>query len=203
MHTWPNKKRMKRNETILVVIDLQGRLLPSIHRGEELTELSARLIRGCRVLGVPVLATQQYTKGLGATVEPIAAALTEAIAADKDGAGAVPAAEFGPAEKMSFSAMGEAEFVRRLKAADKKSVLICGVEAHVCVLQTVLDLLAEGFDVFFAADAISSRKNSDAEAAFRRMAMAGAVETTYESALFELLEGAKGSGFKQISGLVK
>jgi nicotinamidase-related amidase len=203
MHVWPNAKRIKRNETILTVIDLQERLMPAMHRGEELTELSARLIRGCRILGVPVLATQQYTKGLGATVPPVAAALTEALAADKDGADAVPAAEFVPVEKTSFSAAGEPEFMRRLKAADKKNVLICGVEAHVCVLQTVLDLTAAGFDVFFVADVISSRKSGDAEAAFRRMAAAGAVETTYESALFELLEGAKGSGFRQISGLVK
>jgi nicotinamidase-related amidase len=106
-------------------------------------------------------------------------------------------------EKTRFSAAGEAEFMRRLKASGKKRVLVCGVEAHVCVLQTVLDLLAEGFDVFFVSDLISSRRRDDAEAAFRRMHAAGAVETTYESALFELLEGAGESGFRQISGLVK
>jgi nicotinamidase-related amidase len=147
--------------------------------------------------------TQQYTRGLGATVAPILAALTEALPGDKDGAGTVPAAEFAPVEKTSFSAMGEPEFARRLKACGKKNVLVCGVEAHVWLLQTVLDLLAEGFDVFFVSDALSSRKRSDAEAAFRRMAAAGAVETTCESVLFELLEGAGKSGFKQISGLVK
>ncbi|MDR1573687.1 MAG: isochorismatase family protein [Clostridiales Family XIII bacterium] len=203
MHTHPNIKRLKRNDTILVAIDLQERLMPAIHRGEELTELSARLIRGCRVLGVPVLATQQYTRGLGATVDAARAALTEPLPPDKDGAGAVPAADFAPVEKTSFSAAGEPEFMRRLKESGKKSVLICGTEAHVCVLQTVLDLLAAGFDVFFAADVVSSRKRSDAEAAFRRMAAAGATEMSYESALFELLEGAKESGFKQISALVK
>jgi nicotinamidase-related amidase len=136
-------------------------------------------------------------------VGAIATALTEALPADKDGAGAVPAVEFVPVEKTSFSAMGEPEFARRLKAFGKKSVLVCGVEAHVCVLQTVLDLLAAGFGVFFVSDLISSRKRGDAEAAFRRMTAAGAVETSYESALFELLEGAKKNGFKQISDLVK
>ncbi|MDR2356452.1 MAG: isochorismatase family protein [Clostridiales Family XIII bacterium] len=203
MRIHPNNKRIKRNETILAVIDLQERLIPAMHGGRELVELSARLIRGCRILGTPVLATQQYTRGLGATVGAIAAALTESLPADKDGAGAVSAAAFTPIEKTRFSAMGEPEFVRGLKASGKKSVLVCGVEAHVCVLQTVLDLLAEGFDAFFVSDLISSRKRGDAEAAFRRMAAAGAVETTYESALFELLEGAKESGFRQISGLVK
>ncbi|MDR2133406.1 MAG: isochorismatase family protein [Clostridiales Family XIII bacterium] len=203
MHTQPNVKRIKRNEAILVLIDLQERLLPAMHGGEERIALSARLIRGCRVLGTPVLATQQYTRGLGATVGEVALALTEALPADKDGAGAVPAADFVPVEKTSFSAMGEPEFARRLKESGKRSVLVCGVEAHVCVLQTVLDLLAAGFDAFFVSDLISSRKRGDAEAAFRRMAAAGAVETTYESVLFELLEGAGKSGFKQISGLVK
>ncbi|MDR2771474.1 MAG: isochorismatase family protein [Clostridiales Family XIII bacterium] len=203
MHTHPNSKQIRRNETVLAVIDLQERLIPAMHEGEALIELSARLIRGCRILGTPILATQQYTRGLGATVGAVAAALTEALPADKDGAGAVPAAAFVPVEKTSFSAVGEPEFVRRLKSLGKKSVLICGVEAHVCVLQTALDLLAEGFDVFFVSDLISSRKRGDAEAAFRRMAAAGAAETRYESALFELLRGAGESGFKQISGLVK
>jgi nicotinamidase-related amidase len=203
MHTHPSIKRIKRSETILAVIDLQERLMPAICGGDELTELSARLIRGCRVLGTPVLVTQQYTRGLGATVDAVRAALTEPLPPDKDGAGAVPAADFAPVEKTSFSAAGEPEFMRRLTASGKKNVLICGVEAHVCVMQTVLDLLAAGYGVFFAADVVSSRKRGDAEAAFRRMAAAGAAETTYESALFELLEGAKESGFKQISGLVK
>jgi nicotinamidase-related amidase len=203
MHTWPSIKRIKRDETILAVIDLQERLIPAMHEGEALIEQSAKLIRGCRILGTPILATQQYTRGLGATVGAIAAALTEALPADKNGEGAAPAAEFIPVEKTSFSAMGEPEFVRRLKAADKKTILLCGVEAHVCVMQSVLDMLAEGFDVFFVSDLISSRRRCDAEAAFRRMAAAGAAETTYESALFELLEGAGEKGFKRISGLVK
>jgi nicotinamidase-related amidase len=203
MHIHPSNKRIERNETILTVIDLQERLIPAMQGGEALIATSARLIRGCRILGAPVLATQQYTRGLGATGDAIRAALTEPLPADKDGAGAVPAAEFVPVEKTSFSAAGEPEFMRRLKASGKKKVLLCGVEAHVCVLQTVLDLLAEGFDVFFVSDLTASRKRGDAEAAFRRMAAAGAVETTYESALFELLRGAKESGFKQISDLVK
>jgi nicotinamidase-related amidase len=174
-----------------------------MYEGDETVERAERLIRGCRILGAPVLVTQQYTRGLGETVNAVAAALTEALPADKDGLGAVPAAEFVPVEKTSFSAMGAQDFVLRLKASGKKNILLCGVEAHVCVLQSGLDMLASGFNVFFVSDIISSRKRGDTEAAFRRMAAAGAAETTYESALFELLEGAKESGFKQISGLVK
>ncbi|MDR1245707.1 MAG: isochorismatase family protein [Clostridiales Family XIII bacterium] len=203
MHTRPNNNRIKRDETILAVIDLQERLIPAMYEGDETVERAERLIRGCRILGAPVLVTQQYTRGLGETVNAVAAALTEALPADKDGLGAVPAAEFVPVEKTSFSAMGAQDFVLRLKASGKKNILLCGVEAHVCVLQSGLDMLASGFNVFFVSDIISSRKRGDTEAAFRRMAAAGAAETTYESALFELLEGAKESGFKQISGLVK
>jgi nicotinamidase-related amidase len=203
MHTQPNNNRVKRGETILAVIDLQERLIPAMYGGAELTERAERLIRGCRILGAPVLVTQQYTRGLGATTGAITAALTEALPADKDGAGAVPAEAFVPVEKTSFSAMGAPEFVLRLKESGKKNILLCGVEAHVCVLQSGLDMLAGGFNVFFVSDVISSRGRGDADAAFRRMAAAGATETTYESALFELLEGAKENGFKQISGLVK
>jgi nicotinamidase-related amidase len=203
MHTHPNIGRVKRNDAILTVIDLQERMMPAICEGDEVVARSARLIRGFRFLGAPILVTQQYTRGLGETVGPIVTALTEALPADKDGAGAVPAAEFVPIEKTSFSAAGEPEFMRRLKESGRKNVLICGVETHVCVVQTALDLLAAGYAVFFVADALSSRKRGDAESAFRRMAAAGATETTYESALFELLEGAKENGFKQISGLVK
>jgi nicotinamidase-related amidase len=203
MHTWPGNNRIKRNETILTVIDLQERLIPAMYGGEELLERSGKLIRGCRILGVPILVTQQYTRGLGATVGAISAALTESLPADKDGAGAAEAAEFVPVEKTSFSAMGEPEFVRRLKALNRKNILICGMEAHVCVLQSALDMIESGFNVFFVSDCMSSRKHIDADAAFRRMATAGAAETTYEAALFELLEGARESGFRQISGLVK
>jgi nicotinamidase-related amidase len=203
MHTWPVNNRIKRDETILAVIDLQERLIPAIYDAEELLNRSEKLIRGCRILGLPILVTQQYTRGLGATMAALAAALTEALPPDKDGAGAAGVAEFVPIEKTRFSAMGEPEFARGLKAFGKKNILLCGVEAHVCVLQSALDMLESGFNVFFVSDCISSRKRGDADAAFRRMAAAGAVETTCEAALFELLEGAKESGFRQISGLVK
>jgi nicotinamidase-related amidase len=203
MHTWPDNKRIRRNETILAAIDPQERLIPAMYDAEELLGRSEKLIRGCRILGVPVLVTQQYTRGLGATVGVLAAALTEALPADKDGAGAVGPTEFVPVEKTSFSAMGEPEFARRLKESGRKNILLCGVEAHVCVLQSALDMIEGGFNVFFVSDCIASRKRGDADAAFRRMAAAGATWTTYESALFELLEGARESGFRQISGLVK
>ncbi len=99
--------------------------------------------------------------------------------------------------------MGEPVFVEKLKASGRKTVILAGIEAHVCVQQTALDLLAEGYTVFLVNDCVASRKNSDRKFAQRRIAESGAVGTTYESVLFEILKGSKQEGFKDISNLVK
>ena len=189
--------RLNKKDTVLVGIDFQERLMPAMKGDEELEAAAVKLVKGCRILGVPAIMTQQYTKGLGPTVPAIAAALTEPIGED------VAAAEFCPVEKTSFSAMGEPAFVEALEKLGRKTVIIAGIEAHVCVQQTVIDLLEKGYTVFVANDCISSRSNTDKKYAQRRMGDAGAVGTTFESILFELLGGAKEPGFKQISALVK
>jgi nicotinamidase-related amidase len=189
--------KLRREDTVLVGIDLQGRLMPVVKGGVELEAAAVKLVKGCRILGVPVIVTQQYTKGLGETVPAVAAALTEPIGEE------IGAAEFQPIEKTSFSAMGEPAFVEALEALGRKTVIVAGIEAHVCVQQTVLDLLEKGYTVFIANDCVSSRSNTDKKYSQRRMAEAGAVGTTFESILFELLKGAKEPGFKQISALVK
>lgn len=190
-------QRLKKEDTVLVGIDFQEKLMPAMKNNAELEEAAVKLIKGCRVLGVPAIMTQQYTKGLGQTVPAIAAALTEPIGEE------VGRAEFQPVEKTSFSAMGEPVFVEALEKLGRKTVIIAGIEAHVCVQQTVIDLLEKGYTVFVANDCISSRSNTDKKYSQRRMGDAGAVGTTYESILFELLGGAKEAGFKQISALVK
>ncbi len=190
-------QRLKKEDTVLVGIDFQERLMPAMKDKEELEEAAVKLVKGCRILGVPVVLTQQYTKGLGPTVPAIAAAMTEAVSED------VGEADFQPVEKTSFSAMGEPAFVEILEKLGRKTVIIAGIEAHVCVQQTVIDLLDKGYTVFVANDCISSRSNKDKKHSQRRMGDAGAVGTTYESILFELLKGAKEPGFKQISALVK
>ena len=189
--------KLRREDAVLVGIDLQGRLMPVVKGGDELEAAAVKLVKGCRILGVPVIVTQQYTKGLGETVPAVAAALTEPIGEE------IGAAEFKPIEKTSFSAMGEPAFVEALEALGRKTVIIAGIEAHVCVQQTVLDLLEKGYTVFIANDCISSRSNTDKKYSQRRMGDAGAVGTTFESILFELLKGAREPGFKQISALVK
>ena len=173
--------------TLLLAIDFQERLMPVISNHEELTNKSKTLISGCRILDVPILTTQQYTKGLGETIAPLREAL----------------GEFEPIEKISFSCCGCLDFVAKLKETGKKDILISGIEAHVCVQQTVLDLLDSGYYVYVAADCISSRCDINRQYAEMRMRDAGAIITTMESALFELLKSADHPKRKEITNLVK
>jgi nicotinamidase-related amidase len=189
--------KLKKEDTVMVGIDFQERLVPAMKGKEELEEMAVRLFKGCRILGVPVIMTQQYTKGLGPTIPSITAALTEPIGEETG------VAELTVIEKTSFSAVGEPAFMEALEILGRKTVVIAGIEAHVCVQQTVIDLLEKGYTVFIANDCISSRSNNDKKYSQRRMGDAGAVGSTYESILFELLGGAKEPGFKQISALVK
>jgi nicotinamidase-related amidase len=179
--------KIKKDDAVLAVIDFQERLLPVMSDSKKLEENVVKLIKGCGILGVPRIVAQQYTKGLGATIETV-----------RDALGA-----FEPVEKTAFSAMGESVFVEELKKTGRKTVILMGIEAHVCVMQTALDLIEAGYSVFLAADCVSSRSNLDMKYAIRRMAQSGAVQTTCEAILFELCGGAKEPGFKEISALVK
>ena len=182
-----NSFRIDRAETVLVMIDFQGRLMPAMKDHEELEESVVKLVRGIRVLDVPVIVTQQYTKGLGPTIESIAHAL----------------GDFSPVEKTDFSAAAELDFLEALNATGKTTVVLCGIETHVCVAQTALMLLELGYDVFLVEDAVSSRRKSDKKSAISRMVQAGARPVTVEGVLFELLGTAKAPEFKEISGIVK
>jgi len=155
--------RIRKEDAVLVVIDIQTRMMSAIYDAERVIAESAKLIRGCRIMDVPILVTQQYTKGLGETVEPILTALTE------DLGGSTAATEHRYIEKLRFSAMGDQAFVSALKNHKKKSVIICGVEGHVCLRQSVLDLMSYGYKVFVACDCVSSRKERDLKPAFVEM----------------------------------
>lgn len=171
----------------LVVVDIQERLLPSIFEKERVVQNAVRLIRGAAILQVPVLATEQYRKGLGPTVPKVATAI----------------ASFAPMEKLAFSACGADGFLPMLKRKKVSDVILCGIEAHVCVSQTCLDLLDEGFRVFVAADAVSSRTAENYRIGVERMRAAGAVIVSTEMVLFELLGQAGTAEFKQVLELVK
>jgi len=176
--------------TLLLVVDFQERMMPVIHDSDALLERAAKLIKGCKLLEVPALVTQQYTKGLGATVPQISEAL----------------GEFEPFEKVTFSCYMDEnikENIDKCKKSGKNHILVTGVEAHICVQQTVLHLLEANYNVYLIADCVGSRKPSDFDYARRRMAQAGAVITTLESALFEIMLTAEHPRRKEISALVK
>ena len=179
--------KLIKEEAILVLIDFQERIMSAMKDPDDLEEAVIKLVKGCEILEVPILVIQQYTKGLGPTIPGIHNAL----------------GQYEPIEKTTFSAMGQPAFVEKLKESGRNTVILTGIEAHVCVLQTALDLLEAGYQVFLVKDCVSSRKGGDRKVAIARMKASGAVETTYESALFELLKGARQEGFKDISALVK
>jgi len=182
--------RLHLSTTALLVVDLQENLLGHIHNHKQVLARSEKLIRGCRVLGIPTVLTEQYPKGLGRTVTPIETAFITGN---------------GPhlrAEKLKFSAYVEP--VRQFLSEHQiRSVIVCGIEAHVCVLQTCLDLVDAGLVVAVTLDAIGSRTEIDHATAVQRMLQTGVVPVTVESALFEMLTQAGTEQFKAILPLLK
>jgi nicotinamidase-related amidase len=176
---------MSRSDTALLVVDVQEKLIPLISQHERIVWNVGQLLDGARVLGVRAVATEQYPRGLGPTTKELA-----------DRLGNVP-------EKLTFSCGGCPEVFEELRDAGIFKILVVGIEAHVCVQQTVLDLLADGFQVYVAVDAVGSRHELDYETALRRMDSAGATLTTTEAALFEWCDAAGTPEFKQISAIVR
>lgn len=179
--------KLRAEDTAALFIDFQERLVPAIHDNEAIVEKTVILAKGLQEFEVPVAVTQQYTKGLGDTVP----AVKEAFA------------DFHYIEKACFSCCECEEFAAWAKAQGKKNIIVCGVEAHICVLQTALDLIEAGLNVFIPADCIGSRKLYDKEMGIKRLEKEGAYLTTCEAVLFELTGGAKSPHFKVISKLVK
>jgi nicotinamidase-related amidase len=177
---------MRAADTALLVVDVQQRLIPAIRNAERIVWNCRRLLDGAHVLGLRSAITEQNPEKLGGTVAELAAAY----------AGAVPA-------KMAFSCGACGKVFADWRDAGIERVLVCGIETHVCVAQTAFDLLAAGYQVFVAADAVGSRAAFDHETALRRLETGGAVLTTVEAALFEWCERAGTPEFRQISALVK
>jgi hypothetical protein len=179
--------RILRDQTAGLVIDIQERLFPFISGHETLAVNSGILIRGLQALSIPILRTQQYTKGLGPSIQPV---LQLFLGEDH-------------IEKVAFSCCDEPSFISRLAALNKKFIVLTGIETHVCVLQTTLDLLEKGFIPVVIEDCVSSRRLNDKIRAIERMDKSGAIITTYEAVLFELLRYSGTEEFKVISKLVK
>ena len=179
--------KVNRDEAMLLLIDVQERLLPVMSEAAALEAKLGTLIQGCTLFDVPTLVTQQYTKGLGPTVPSLQNVLGDAEVV----------------EKHTFSACGEPAFLEALARMGRKTILLTGIESHICVLQTALDLLERGYEIFLVYDGIDSRSPQDKKFASKRMVREGAIFTTCESVLFELCGDAKGPGFKELSALVK
>jgi nicotinamidase-related amidase len=179
--------RILKENTIGLVIDIQERLFPHIYKHQELEKNSKTLIEGLKALKIPILVTQQYTKGLGPTIEPINISL----------------GNYNHLEKMAFSCCDDNIFMNELKKCNLKNVIIIGIEAHVCVLQTTIDLIENGFNPIVIEDCISSRTLNNKNIAVERMREEGAIISTYESILFELCRYSGTDSFKTISKLVK
>jgi len=179
--------RILKDRTTALIIDFQERIFPAIHEHEKLLSNVPKLIAGLRILEIPIFVTEQYVKGLGPTVPEIASSLQgiERI------------------EKSSFSCCDEPRLLLQLAALGRENVIIAGIESHVCVLQTVIDLLRNGFHPIVVEDCVSSRKESDKRTSLLRMQKEGAYITTYESILFELLRYSGTEQFKAISRLIK
>ena len=179
--------RLTPQNTALVVVDVQEKLMAAMVRRTETVAAVDKLVRAARILQLPTLVTLQYVKGLG----PLCAELAEATAG-------LPVME-----KLTFSCCGSEEFASTVRGLGRQRIILCGAEAHVCVQQTAIDLMNAGFYVNVAADAICARHDTDYLMAIARLRDCGAVITTVESAVFELLRQAGTPQFKQVLPLFR
>jgi nicotinamidase-related amidase len=167
---------------------MQEAFRPVISDFGEVASRIATAAEGARLLEVPLIVTEQYPKGLKHTADEIVARLP---------------AELKAIEKSCFSSCGSEDFLSQLIGRNIKQVLVCGIEAHICVLQTSLDLLERGFEVFLLVDCITSRKPENKQVALARLAQAGAVYSTLETSLFEMMGSADSPQFKAIQNLIR
>ena len=172
---------------LLLVVDVQESLANVMFRKDNALKNIAGTIQGAKILGIPILWTEQAPQKIGKTVPSISALLSDLT----------------PIEKITFSCCADAKFMQALGSFERKQILIVGIEAHVCVYQTAMDLVNLGYDVHVVADAVSSRTEENRSAGLGRIKDLGAGVTTTEMALCELLKVAEGEKFKQIIKLIK
>jgi len=181
------KFAIDKDDTTLLVVDIQDRLAAAMKMKASVITNTIHLIELAKMLDVPIIVTEQYPKGLGPTVSEIIDAL--------------PA--YHPIEKLSFSCCGEPNFMELLKSRNHKTVILTGMETHICVLQTCIDLLGEGFFVHLAMDAVCSRTKASWRVGVEFMRDAGAIITSTETLLFQALKVAGTEVFKTISKRIK
>jgi len=181
-------QRLSPENSLLVIIDVQERLLPVVQHPQQIVFNVRRLLEGARLFGVPVVVSEQYPQGLGSTVK-------ELIQYIPEGTAVLP--------KKTFSVYDDEGIQAAIDAHQRSQVIVCGVESHVCVLQSAFDLLRAGRDVYVVVDAVGSRFTDDQTTALRRFESSGMVLTTTESLLFEWCRTAEHPQFKGVSRLAK
>jgi nicotinamidase-related amidase len=184
---WRHTSMLTADNAVLTVIDTQEKLVNVMHKKEELIDNVQKLIKGVQVFNIPIILTEQYPKGLGTTIPEIADLLHDVQ----------------PISKLCFSCCIDPNFVKKLEATGRKQVLVAGIETHVCVYQTVRDLLSSGYEVFVITDTVSSRTPENRDVALNLMQDMGAFLTSTEIVLFEMLKTAGTESFKAISRIVK
>ncbi|GEN36641.1 isochorismatase family protein [Aneurinibacillus danicus] len=178
---------LSEEQTLLVVVDVQGRLARIVHESETLIGNLEKLIQGVQLLEIPIIWVEQYPEGLGSTVEEVAQYLTG----------------LKPIRKVSFDACRNETFIQAVKATGRRQLLIAGIETHICVYQTSVGLKALGYEVQVLTDAVSSRTLANKEIGLEKMKSAGIAWTSIETALFELMKTAESDRFKQMIKLLK
>jgi len=179
--------RITKVNTVGLIIDIQERLFPVMIEKEQFLQNCKILIHGLAELNLPLLVTQQYSKGLGETIDEIKSLIPD----------------FSFVEKRDFSCCDEPTVMKKLAGLKRKNIVICGIESHVCVLQTAIDLKEAGFNPVIVMDCVSSRAKENIEIAKERFRYEGIMMTSYESILFELTRSSASPEFKAISNLVK
>ncbi len=174
---------LSKNDTVLIVIDFQEKMLPHIENRVEIIRNSIKLLKAAKIFKLPIIVTKQ--RKLGKIVDEIRKEI-----------------EQEPIEKIAFSCYKESKFVEKIKEINRKKCLLIGIEAHICILQTALDLLNE-YEVHVAIDCIGSRKEKDREIAIQKMVLHGIIPTTAEIAIYEMLETAGTKEFKEILEIIK
>lgn len=178
---------LDRKESLLLIIDVQEKLVNSLDK-DVVVGRTATLAKAAKIMEIPTIVTQQYSKGLGQTVEPVKKCLAD---------------DTLTVEKSAFSVLREPGFMDKLKSLGKKQVVICGIETHICVHQTAAELLAEGYEVYVVKDACASRKKYEFKQGIERMQENGAKISCLEIVLFEWLRSSKNPHFKDVQALIK
>ena len=178
---------LKKENTALLIIDIQGKLAQLMHEKDGLFQNAQRLVKGIQTLEIPIILAEQNPRGLGPTIPEIADLLSG----------------IQPVAKTSFSCCGSHEFVSALEKLDRKQILITGIETHICVYQTAADLAGKGYEVQVVVDAVSSRSEENKLIGLQKIKESGAGLTSVETALFELIKVAEGEQFKEILRIIK